>query len=510
MYLIRNNNHCHHENPQHDHQKDQDSFRQSCDNFREVELSRGSNVFVLDCAQKKPRKPKRTSFRFSKYRGRDLTTSLQLHSSLSVSHLASVSTFPPVFQDKQNVSMNNPSVGFGDASVILSGYSSLKCFSSKKLEVNPSLPSKLKKYSSFLGRSSRSLGRCSSSTRQLFTQAAMTGQVNVSSMKKGKGMQVLPSVLSTSSSGPLSTVKTFSRQGRKRKKKAVKDMSTMFTPVKRVNVYIAEKRSIQIGDKIAGRHGNKGIVSAILPQQDMPYLPDGTPLDLVLNPLGVPSRMNVGQIFECLLGLAGSYLHQTYKIQPFDELYGCEASRSLVYSKLYEARMKTQQHWLFDPNFPGKVRLFDGRTGQCFEQPVTVGKAYILKLIHLVDEKIHARSTGPYSMVTQQPLRGRSHMGGQRVGEMEVWALEGFGASYILQELLTIKSDDMVGRTFFLERIIQNQIPYLGPPESFRVLLLELQGLCIHPFVFGSLTDPTEKKFPRSKKAKSMKNKKES
>jgi DNA-directed RNA polymerase subunit beta len=145
----------------------------------------------------------------------------------------------------------------------------------------------------------------------------------------------------------------------------------------------------------------------------MPYLPDGTPLDLVLNPLGVPSRMNVGQIFECLLGLAGSYLGQNYKIQPFDELYGCEASRSLVYSKLYEARIKTGQNWLFNPNSPGKIRLFDGRTGQCFKQPVTVGCSYILKLVHQVDEKIHARSTGPYSLVTQQPLRGRSKQGGQ-------------------------------------------------------------------------------------------------
>ena len=253
---------------------------------------------------------------------------------------------------------------------------------------------------------------------------------------------------------------------------------------KRVNVYIAEKRHLQVGDKIAGRHGNKGIISNILPEQDMPYLPDGTPLDLVLNPLGVPSRMNVGQIFECLLGLAGSYLHQTYKIQPFDEQYGCEASRSLVYSKLYEARLKTQQNWLFDPNFPGKVRLFDGRTGQCFEQPVTVGKAYILKLIHLVDEKIHARSTGPYSLVTQQPLRGRSNRGGQRVGEMEVWALEGFGASYILQELLTLKSDDVVGRSSITKSVFENKRFNFGPPESFRTLLRELEALCLGASVY--------------------------
>ena len=248
----------------------------------------------------------------------------------------------------------------------------------------------------------------------------------------------------------------------------------------RVFVYVAHKRRIQIGDKISGRHGNKGIVSRILPSQDMPYLPDGTPLDVVLNPLGVPSRMNVGQIFECLLGLAGAYLNQNYKLQPFDEVYGCEASRSLVYSKLYEARLKTQQNWLFDPNFPGKVRLFDGRTGQCFEQPVTVGKAYILKLIHMVDEKIHARLTGPYSLITQQPLRGRAKNGGQRVGEMEVWALEGFGASYTLQEILTFKSDDVLGRDLALKSI-QGATPFsYGVPECFRVLTRELNGLCLH------------------------------
>lgn len=248
----------------------------------------------------------------------------------------------------------------------------------------------------------------------------------------------------------------------------------------KIRVYMVEKRKIQVGDKIAGRHGNKGIVSTILPRQDMPYLPDGTILDVVLNPLGVPSRMNVGQIFECLLGFAGSYLNQAYKIQPFDETYGAEASRSLVYSKLYEARLKTRQSWLFNPDHPGKVRLFDGRTGQCFAQPVTVGKAYILKLIHLVDEKIHARSTGPYALITQQPLRGRSNQGGQRVGEMEVWAFEGFGAAYLLQELLTIKSDDIQNRSTITKSIISNQRFHYGFPESFNVLVRELQGLCLN------------------------------
>ena len=248
----------------------------------------------------------------------------------------------------------------------------------------------------------------------------------------------------------------------------------------KVRVYMVEKRKIQVGDKIAGRHGNKGIVSTILPRQDMPYLPDGTILDVVLNPLGVPSRMNVGQLFECLLGFAGSYLNQAYKIQPFDETYGPEASRSFVYSKLYEARLKTRQSWLFNPDHPGKVRLFDGRTGQCFAQPVTVGKAYILKLIHLVDEKIHARSTGPYALITQQPLRGRSNQGGQRVGEMEVWAFEGFGAAYLLQELLTIKSDDLQNRPTITSSIISNKKFNYGFPESFNVLVRELQGLCLN------------------------------
>lgn len=249
--------------------------------------------------------------------------------------------------------------------------------------------------------------------------------------------------------------------------------------ITKVHIYIAQKRKIQVGDKIAGRHGNKGIISNILSSEDMPYLPDGSPLDLVLNPLGVPSRMNVGQIFECLLGLAGTYLGQCYKIQPFDEIYGSEASRSLVYSKLYEARIKTGQYWLFNANFPGKIRLFDGRTGDCFEQPSTVGKAYILKLIHQVDEKIHARSTGPYSLITQQPLRGRSKQGGQRVGEMEVWALEGFGASYILQELLTIKSDDIEGRNKLTKSILNNKSIKCATPESFKVLIRELQALCL-------------------------------
>ncbi len=262
-------------------------------------------------------------------------------------------------------------------------------------------------------------------------------------------------------------------------------IETSFEGPGRVHVYIAEKRKIQVGDKIAGRHGNKGIVSKILPRQDMPYLPDGTCIDIVLNPLGVPSRMNVGQVFECLLGLAGFYLKEQYKVIPFDETYGPETSRSLVYSKLYSASLKTKQKWLFNPNSPGKIKLFDGLTGNCFDQNVTVGQAYILKLVHLVDEKIHARSTGPYSLVTQQPLRGRSKHGGQRLGEMEVWALEGFGAAYTLQELLTIKSDDMKGRHQVIDSILKNKPIFLGTPESFKVLVRELQSLCLDVRVYG-------------------------
>lgn len=246
-----------------------------------------------------------------------------------------------------------------------------------------------------------------------------------------------------------------------------------------VHIYLAEKRKMQVGDKMAGRHGNKGIVSRILPRQDLPFLPDGTSVDIVLNPLGVPSRMNVGQIYECLLGLAGRYLGEHYKIPPFDEIYGADASRSFVLSKLYDARKKTGLTWLFDPNNPGKIRLFDGRNSECFDQTVTVGIAYVLKLVHMVDDKMHMRSTGPYSLVTQQPLRGRSKQGGQRLGEMEVWAIEGYGAAFVLSEMLTIKSDDMTGRQNLWKNLIENNDISLGSPESFKVLVCELQALCL-------------------------------
>nr|YP_008474555.1 RNA polymerase b-subunit [Marsilea crenata]AGI51527.1 RNA polymerase b-subunit [Marsilea crenata] len=256
-----------------------------------------------------------------------------------------------------------------------------------------------------------------------------------------------------------------------------------------IHIYILQKRKIQVGDKIAGRHGNKGIVSKTLPRQDMPHLQDGTPVDMILSPLGVPSRMNVGQIFECLLGLAGEFPKTHYRIVPFDERYEREASRKPVFSELCGASTETHNPWLFEPEHPGKSRLIDGRTGDPFEQPVTVGKAYVMKLIHQVDDKIHARSSGPYALVTQQPLKGRSRRGGQRVGETEVWALEGLGVSYTLQEMLTVKSDHIQARYEVLSAIMTGK-PVHKPktvPESFRLLVRELRcmGLNLeHKFVF--------------------------
>nr|UGK71962.1 RNA polymerase beta subunit [Kaempferia rotunda] len=248
-----------------------------------------------------------------------------------------------------------------------------------------------------------------------------------------------------------------------------------------IRVYISQKREIKVGDKVAGRHGNKGIISKILPRRDMPYLQDGTPVDMVFNPLGVPSRMNVGQIFECSLGLAGDLLKRHYRIASFDERYEQEASRKLVFSELYEASKQTKNPWVFEPEYPGKSRIFDGRTGNPFEQPVLIGKSYILKLIHQVDDKIHGRSSGHYALVTQQPLRGRAKQGGQRVGEMEVWALEGFGVAHILQEMLTYKSDhirarqEVLGATIIGGRVSNPE----DAPESFRLLVRELRSLAI-------------------------------
>ena len=256
----------------------------------------------------------------------------------------------------------------------------------------------------------------------------------------------------------------------------------------KIQIFIAQIRKIQVGDKIAGRHGNKGIISRILGRHDMPFLPDGTPVDIILNPLGVPSRMNVGQLYECLLGLAGHKLDRRFKILPFDEMYGQEVSRILINKKLRQASIEKDEAWLFNPYSPGKMVLIDGRTGKEFENPITVGNGYMLKLIHLVDDKIHARATGPYSLVTQQPLGGKAQHGGQRFGEMEVWALEGFGAAFTLKELLTIKSDDMDGRNETLNAIVKGQpIPTSGIPESFKVLLQELRsiGLDISTYRIG-------------------------
>ena len=232
-----------------------------------------------------------------------------------------------------------------------------------------------------------------------------------------------------------------------------------------VRCYIAQKRKISVGDKMAGRHGNKGVVSRILPQEDMPFLDDGTPLDILLNPLGVPSRMNIGQVLEVHLGFAYRKLGQKIATPVFDG-----AHESDIREALKEAGYRED----------GKSILTDGRTGEKFDNPITVGVMYFLKLHHLVDDKIHARSTGPYSLVTQQPLGGKAQFGGQRFGEMEVWALEAYGAAYTLQEILTVKSDDVVGRVKTYESIVKGlNVPKPGIPESFKVLIKELQSLAL-------------------------------
>nr|ARR28405.1 RNA polymerase beta subunit [Caulerpa okamurae] len=250
-------------------------------------------------------------------------------------------------------------------------------------------------------------------------------------------------------------------------------------PFAKVVIYIATQRELKVGDKISGRHGNKGILSKIFGNYDMPFLLNGECLDILLNPLGVPSRMNVGQILECILGLTGHIFQTKFQTICFDEMNGYEASRSLIYSKLLKSANQTKQKWLFSKKRPGKVNIFDGRDGLIFHQSVLVGYAYIMKLIHIVDEKINARSTGAYSLITQQPLRGRAKQGGQRVGEMEVWALQGFGSAYTLQELLTVKSDDLMGRNRLMLTLLKNTPLNFGTPESLRVVLRELQSLCL-------------------------------
>jgi DNA-directed RNA polymerase subunit beta len=235
--------------------------------------------------------------------------------------------------------------------------------------------------------------------------------------------------------------------------------------IKLVKVYVAMKRKLSVGDKMAGRHGNKGVIARILPEEDMPHLPDGTPVEIVLNPLGVPSRMNVGQILETHLGWAAHALGLYFATPVFDGATELEI-----------------KSWLDQAGLPksGKTRLYDGMTGQEFEQDVTVGYIYMLKLSHLVDDKIHARSIGPYSLITQQPLGGKAQFGGQRFGEMEVWALEAYGSAHILQELLTAKSDDVIGRAKIYEAIVKGDASFTaGLPESFNVLIRELQSLCL-------------------------------
>jgi DNA-directed RNA polymerase subunit beta len=232
-----------------------------------------------------------------------------------------------------------------------------------------------------------------------------------------------------------------------------------------VKVYVAKRRKLSVGDKMAGRHGNKGVVAQIVPEEDMPYLEDGSPVDMALNPLGVPSRMNLGQIFETHLGMASHALNLHLATPVFDG-----ASLDEVRELLDEAGLETD----------GKAVLHDGRTGQRLDKRVTVGYIYMLKLSHLVADKIHARSIGPYSLVTQQPLGGKAQFGGQRFGEMEVWALEAYGSAYTLQEMLTVKSDDVAGRSKIYEAIVKGENPpEPGVPESFNVLVKELQSLCL-------------------------------
>ena len=244
--------------------------------------------------------------------------------------------------------------------------------------------------------------------------------------------------------------------------------------VKNVKIYIASKRKLSVGDKMAGRHGNKGVVARIVPEEDMPYLKDGTPVDICLNPLGVPSRMNVGQLLETHLGWAAKMLGMQYATPVFDGI-----SEEQICNYMQQAVDKNMAE-IGDPlvGVNGKARLYDGHTGEPFDQEIVVGYIYMLKLGHLVADKIHARAVGPYSLVTQQPLGGKAQYGGQRFGEMEVWAMEAYGAAYTLQELLTVKSDDVQGRTRIYESIVKGDNTLdAGIPESFNVLVKEMESL---------------------------------
>ena len=295
-----------------------------------------------------------------------------------------------------------------------------------------------------------------------------------------------------------------------------------------VRVYVGQKRKISVGDKLAGRHGNKGVISKILPVEDMPFLADGTPVDIILNPLGVPSRMNVGQVLEAHLGYAarwgwevdgeqgrrrrlprhrGQDPHQDPRRPPSWPRRCSTAPTGTRRSRPASTRRSRRSSRTSRPEsqYPeygdngrliqndGKTTLYNGRTGEAYDNPITVGYVYILKLAHLVDDKIHARSTGPYSMITQQPLGGKAQFGGQRFGEMEVWALEAYGAAYCLQELLTIKSDDVLGRVKVYEAIVKGEnIPEPGIPESFKVLIKEMQALCLNVEVLAQTGEEIE------------------
>jgi DNA-directed RNA polymerase subunit beta len=283
-----------------------------------------------------------------------------------------------------------------------------------------------------------------------------------------------------------------------------------------VRVYVAQKRKISVGDKLAGRHGNKGVIAKILPIEDMPFMEDGTPVDVVLNPLGVPRRMNIGQVLELHLGWLAKQgwdlnLSEDPKTadwkQRLIKIHADQADPDTnLATPVFDGAKEDEITGLLGATLPnrdgervvgkdGKARLFDGRSGEPFPDPVSVGYMYILKLHHLVDDKIHARSTGPYSMITQQPLGGKAQFGGQRFGEMEVWAMEAYGAAYALQELLTIKSDDVPGRVKVYEAIVKGEnIPDSGIPESFKVLVKEMQSLCLNVEVLSQDGTPIEMK----------------
>jgi DNA-directed RNA polymerase subunit beta len=264
-------------------------------------------------------------------------------------------------------------------------------------------------------------------------------------------------------------------------------------------VFLVDKKNLSVGDKMAGRHGNKGVVSRILPSCDMPFLPDGRPVDIVLNPLGVPSRMNLGQLFETYLGLACRILNFHAATPVFDGVQESEIDALLNEARAVQEKEEGSRAWVCPE---GKTVLYDGLTGEPFEQKVVVGVIYMLKLHHLVTDKIHARAVGPYSLVTQQPLGGKAQLGGQRMGEMEVWALEAYGVAYALQELLTVKSDDVQGRTRIYESIVKGtNILDSGMPESFSVLIHELRGLGLDTQLLGSEVEGKRRKTELSSAA---------